>query len=124
MKKLDFDKTLLEAVDRALLAFGESPKEAIYYHLNKSFKLQREDIPEGTNQFSQALNTIFGPGAEVIEKLIVKNLYCKLNLSFEEKTNFEFVDYLSLAREIARREKQRLKVANSKRTRRSSLERK
>jgi len=103
MKKLDFDKTLLEAVDCALLALGESPRKAIYYHLNKSFKLQKEDIPEDTDKFSHALNTIFGPGAEVIEKLIVKNLYRKLNLNFEDKAGFEIDDYISLAREVAKR---------------------
>jgi len=117
MKRVDFDKTLLEAVDHALLAFGESPRKAIYYHLDKSFKLQREDIPEDTDKFSHALNTIFGPGAEVIKKLIVKNLYSKLNLNFEEKGCFEIVDYISLAREIAKREQQRLKVTNRKRKR-------
>jgi len=122
MKKLDFDKTLLEAVDGALLTFGESPKKAIYYHLDKSFKLQRKDIPEDIDKFSHALNTFFGPGSEVIGKLIVKNLYSKLNLNLEEKARFEIVDYISIAREIAKREQQRMKVA--KRKRRNPLERK
>jgi len=124
MEKLDFDKTLLEAVDHALLTFGESPREAIYYHLNKSFKLLREDIPKGTNEFSQALNAIFGPGAQLIEKLIVKNLYCKLNLNLEEKNSIEFVDYISLAREMAKQEQKRLEVRRRKTKRRSPLERK
>jgi len=107
MKKLDFDQTLLEAVDCALLAFGEEPRKIIYYRLNNSFKLQKEDIPEDTDKFSDALNTIFGLGAEVIEKLIVRNLYSKLNLNFEGKASFEIDDYISLAREVAKREQQR-----------------
>jgi hypothetical protein len=110
MRKMDFEKTLLEAVDHALLTIGETPREAIYYHLEKGFRLRREDIPEDADEFSQALNNIFGPGAEVIERLIVKNLFGRLNLNFEEKTRFEFLDYVSLAREIARREKERIKV--------------
>jgi len=109
-EKMDFDKTLLEAVDHALLTLGESPRKAIYYHLNKRFRLQREEIPEDTDKFSQALNTILGSGAEVIEKLIVKNLYRKLNLNFEDKAGFEIDDYISLAREVAKREQQRLKL--------------
>jgi len=117
MKKLDFDKTLLEAVDHALLALGESPRKAIYYHLDKRFKLPREDIPEDTEKFTQALSTIFGPGADVIAKLVVKNLYSKLNMNFEDKTGFEIVDYISLAREIAKREQQRLSVSKRKRRR-------
>jgi len=104
---MDFDETLLEAVDCALLAFGEEPRKIIYYRLNKNFQLQKEDIPEDTDKFSDALNTIFGPGAEVIEKLIIRNLYSKLNLNFEEKASFEIDDYINLAREVAKREQQR-----------------
>jgi len=117
MKRLNFDKTLLEAVDHALLAFGESPREAIYYHLNKTFQLQREDIPDETDKLSYALNTIFGPGAQVIEKLIIKNLYSKLHLNFEEETRFEIANYIDLAREIAKRQQQ---MTTRKRKRRRS----
>jgi len=118
MKKLDFEKRLLEAVDHALLTIGETPREAIYYHLEKGFKLRRENIPEDADEFSQALNNIFGPGAEVIERLIVKNLFGRLNLNFEEKTRFKFVDYVSLAQEIAKREKQRIEIRTRRRRRR------
>jgi hypothetical protein len=121
MKRMDFNKTLLEAVDHALLSFGESPRKAIYYHLNKNFKLQREDIPEDAVRFSEALNAFFGSGADVIEKLIVRNLYNKLNLTLEEKNCLEIVDYISLARGIAKRE-QRLK-ARKLRKRRNPIER-
>ncbi len=110
MKRLDFEKTLLEAVDSALLSLGESPRQAVYYHLNKRFKLQREEIPEDASEFSQALNFIFGPGAEVIEKIIVRNLYSSLNLSFEEKTCFQYAESVSLARQLAKRERQRVKT--------------
>jgi len=123
MRKMNFDKTLLEAIDHALLTFGESPRRAIYFHLNQNFRLQREEIPVDTDKFAQALNMIFGPGAEVIEKLIVKNLYNKLNLSFEERASYEIVDYISLARELAKREQQREEAGKQKRRRRS-LERK
>lgn len=106
MKRMNFDKTLLEAVDHALLSFGESPRKAIYYHLDKNFKIQKENIPEEAEKFASALNAIFGSGATVIEKLIVKDLYQRLNLSFEEKKSFEIADYISLAREVAKRDKQ------------------
>lgn len=121
MKRLDFDKTFLEAVGHALLTFGESPRQAIYFHLNKNFRLQKEEIPRDADEFSQALNTIFGPGAELIEKIIVKNLYSKLNLNFEEKSRFEFVDYISLAREIAKREQQHLRARRRIKERRNPL---
>lgn len=106
MNKMKFDEKLLEAVDHALLSFGESPRKAIYYHLDKNFKIQKEDIPEETDKFTTALDALFGSGATVIEKLIVKDLYQRLNLSFEEKNSFEIADYISLAREVAKRNKQ------------------
>ncbi len=106
MKRMNFDKTLLEAVDHALLSFGESPSKAIYYHLDKRFKIQKEDIPEEADKFASALTAIFGSGATVIERLIIKDLYQRLNLNFEEKSSFEIADYISLAREVAKRDKQ------------------
>ena len=114
---MNFDKTLLEAVDHALLSFGESPRKAIYYHLDKSFKIQKEDIPEEAEKFASALNAIFGSGANVIGKLIVKDLYQRLNLSFEEKNNFKIADYISLAREVARRDKQQELIRRRERPR-------
>ena len=117
MKRMDFDRKLLQAVDQALLSFGDSPRKAIYYHLNKNFKLQRKDIPEEADKFSSALNAFFGTGAEVIEKLIVKDLYQRLNLSFEEKTSFEIADYINLAREVAKREQQRSQIVRRKKRR-------
>jgi len=118
MNRMKFDKTLLEAVDHALLSFGESPRKAIYYHLDKNFKIQKEKIPEDAEKFASALNALFGSGATVIEKLIVKDLYQRLNLSFEEKSSFEIADYISLAREVAKRDKQQESVRREKPRRR------
>ena len=95
--KSNFKKSLLKAVEDGLLALGESPKEVIYYYLKANFQLKREDIPEEAEQFDKALNSIFGPGAEIIERYIVKDLYQQLKLNFEEKEDFGFVDYLRQA---------------------------
>lgn len=100
MGNLNFDKNLLEAVDCGLLSLGENPRKAIYFHMKRSFQLQRESIPKETDEFSRALNTIFGPGAEIIEKYILKELYQRLELSFEEKEGFTFVDYVREAEKL------------------------
>jgi len=92
MAKSDFEKKLLIAVDYGLLALGENNRTAIYYHLEKSFRLEREKISNNPEEFSQALHSIFGPGAEVIEKFIIKDLYSRLGLNFEEETSSEFID--------------------------------
>lgn len=88
---------MLRAVDDGLLLLGETPRKAIYYHLNEKFQLERKNIPEEIEEFAQALNAIFGSGAELIEKFIVKELYRRLKFNFEEKTNSEFANYVRQA---------------------------
>jgi len=104
---VNFEKTLLRAVDDGLLLLGETPRKAIYYHLDEKFQLERENIPEEIEKFARALNAIFGSGADVIEKFIVKELYRGLNFNFEEKMNFEFADYVRKAEQTASDVKQR-----------------
>jgi len=103
MGNLNFEKNLLEAVDHGLLSLGENPRKAIYFHLKRNFQLQRESIPKETDGFSQALNNIFGPGAKIIEKFILKELYQRLKLNFEEKESFTFADYVREAKKVAGR---------------------
>jgi len=95
--EVNFKKTLLRAVDSGLLLLGETPRKAIFYHLNEKFQLERENILEKLEEFTQALNAIFGSGAELIEKFIVKELYHGLKLHFEKKMNFGFADYVRQA---------------------------
>jgi hypothetical protein len=104
---VNFENTLLRAVDDGLLLLGETPRKAIYYHLHEKFQLERENIPEEIEEFARALNAIFGSGAEVIEKFIVKELYRGLKFNLEEKMNFEFADYVRKAERTASDMKQR-----------------
>jgi hypothetical protein len=98
--KSNLKKSLLRAVEDGLRVLGKSPREAIYYYLKTNFQLKREDIPEETEQFDKALNSIFGPGAEIIEKYIIRDLYHRLKLNFDEKEDFVFVDYVRQAQLI------------------------
>jgi len=109
MINLNFEKNLLEAVDCGLLTLGENPRKAIYFHLKRGFELQRESIPKETDGFSQALNTIFGPGAQIIEKFILKELYRRLELNFEEKEGFTFADYVREAKKLTGKKEARLR---------------
>lgn len=113
MGNLNFEKNLLDAVDDGLLSLGENPRKAIYFHLKKSFQIQRESIPEETDEFSQALNTIFGPGAKIIEKYILKELYQRLELNFEEKKGCTFADYVTEAKKLAGRKKRSRRKAQT-----------
>ena len=73
----EFDGALLAAVDEGLLVIGDGVAHVIYHHIEKSFNVRREEIPE---------------------KLIAKKLYYKLGLSFEEHDSWTLVDYADPAR--------------------------
>jgi hypothetical protein len=85
---------LLAVVDESLSSLGDSPKQAILFHLECSFKIKKERIPENITEFTKALEKVFGPGASYLEKLIVKRLNEKLGLECEdaERWNLECVN--------------------------------
>jgi len=87
----NFSKILLRAVEEGLSSLGDSPKQAIFFHLEASFKIKKEHIPANLTEFARALERIFGPGASYLEKLIVKRLYEKLDLEFEDLESWDFL---------------------------------
>jgi hypothetical protein len=100
----NFRQTLFEAVDEGLLMLGESGRNAVYFHLQNLYSLKREDISEKPETFAESLRKLFGIGAEVIEKAILKRLYLKLGLSYEEKKNYSFMACLNDVRHLANQE--------------------
>jgi hypothetical protein len=86
MTPIDFDKILLSAVEESLsTTLGNSSKQAIFYHLESSFKIKRENIPSNLNEFENALEGIFGPGAPYLEKVIAKSLLQKLGIENQKE---------------------------------------
>lgn len=101
MKETAFEKILLDAIDDALASLGESVRQAIYFHLEKKFKIAKSEIPNRVDDFAKGLEKIFGLGAHFIEILIMKNLYEKIGepLEWEENKEFSFVGYVAAARQ-------------------------
>jgi len=94
----NFSKLLLAAVDESLSSLGDSSKQAIFFHLESSFKIKRENIPTNLTEFSKALEGIFGPGATYLEKMIAKHLHEKLGLGFEDIESVDFPECVDNAR--------------------------
>lgn len=97
MPSNSFSKLVLAAVDESLSSLGDLSRQAIFFHLEASFKIKRENIPSSLTEFSEALEGIFGPGASYLEELIARRLYGELGLAFEgtECTNLsECIDIL------------------------------
>jgi hypothetical protein len=86
---------LPKIVDETLeRAFKEDAAKIICAHIENNCNLKLEEIAEKPEVFSAGLEMLLGSGAPVIEKLILKNLYRKLRLKFEEKKSYEFSDYV------------------------------
>ena len=100
MPKREFEKLLLEAVDESLSTLGESSRQAIYFHLQRSFNISKEDIPRKIDVFAEAIEKVFGLGADFLEILIMKRFHEKVggNLNIRHTTNFAFADYMVAAK--------------------------
>ena len=94
-----FEELLLEAVDEGLSSLGDSPKQAIYFYLEKTFKIKKMDIPNKIDEFANAIEKIFGYGAKHLEIQIMKRLYEKVGRGFEyfpEKDDLLFTEYIEV----------------------------
>jgi hypothetical protein len=113
MSKRDFDKLLLEAVNKGLSSLGESSKQAIYFHLEKSFNVKKQEIPFKIEAFANGIEKIFGLGANFLETIIVKSLYGKIGEVFEwhESTDLTFTEYVAMAKRSFLEKKRAKKIA-------------
>ncbi len=98
MPQNHFKEVLLAAIDEGLSSLGDSPRQAIFYHLEASFQLRKDDIPMNLTGFTQALERIFGTGTPYIETIITKSLYAKLGLNFQDIQDADLVQSVDNAR--------------------------
>lgn len=107
-----FEKLFLEAVDEALASLGDSAKQAIYFHLEKKFKIRKSEIPHRVEEFAKGLEEIFGFGAQFIEILVMKRLYERIGqpLEWDESKELMFAEYIIAAkRSFAKRKHEKPK---------------
>lgn len=68
------DKIILEVIDKGLNVLGESPKQAIWYYLENSLKIKRDNVPEHVEEFEKALQNFFGIGYGFLKNILIENL--------------------------------------------------
>ena len=78
-----FYKIFEEAIDEAFSSLGEPTRKAIYIHLKDSFGIAKSEIPYRINDFSDALEKIFGPAARNLEILCIKNIQAKARIDYK-----------------------------------------
>jgi hypothetical protein len=82
-----FDEYLIEAIDKALTSLGAPVKNTVYFQLENSFNIPKNNIPNQISKFSDVMHKIFGLGASRLEVMFMKNLHSKI------KVNFELAEY-------------------------------
>ncbi len=99
--KTNFDNLVIKAIDEALFSLGESVEQAIYFHIQSKFKVERTEIPSKLEEFQGALEKIFGTGARYIEIMIMKNVYAQIGqpIMIENGKELEFLRYMNAARD-------------------------
>jgi len=95
-RKGNFKKFLIEAVDNVFSSLGDSCKQAIYFHLKDCYNISKHEIPYRIEDFADALEKIFGPGAKLIEVEIMRALFAKVqDFSYSPKQeDLSFTSYV------------------------------
>jgi hypothetical protein len=74
----EFDRLVLEAVDQAFQSLGGGVTQALWYYIERTAGLRREEVPQRMEELFVALDRLLGPGALVLKRLIVRNLHSRL----------------------------------------------
>ncbi len=90
MDEAKFKENLNQAINEALSSLGASTKQTMIYHLENSFGLNINDLASNLEGFEEALKSIFGNGAGMIEKLILRQFADQLEteIIIDKETEF------------------------------------
>jgi CRISPR/Cas system endoribonuclease Cas6 (RAMP superfamily) len=96
----ELDRLLVESLDESFAAIlGEIPKKTLFDFLEKNRAITKNRIPEKLNEFTTAMETVFGATAsKVLESIVVKGLYSKLALTYIERPDWRLLDYMTEAK--------------------------
>ena len=78
MKK--YKDRILSCVDRGLDHLGENVKHVIYWHLEHEFGVKKDKIPDKPKEFIRGLEGMYGLGATIIERSIVREIVSEFEI--------------------------------------------
>jgi hypothetical protein len=64
------EQAILECLDRGLSSIGESSRQALYWHVEHTYGVKRDDIPTHPDKFQASLESLFGVGAKILVRSI------------------------------------------------------
>jgi hypothetical protein len=99
-RQISYETAMTEAVDKSLSALGHSSKQAVYFHLENASKIEKQEIPCKIEEFTEAIEQLFGAGAKLIEMRIIEALHEKIQdfVYTPKKGNLTFTEYAASLR--------------------------
>ena len=99
-----FETAILDAVDESFAPFGSFGKQVIYLNLENTFKIKKQEIPYKIEEFTNAIEQIFGTGAKLIEIRIIEALHERNQdfTHFPKKGELAFAEYVDDLRSFLR----------------------
>jgi len=95
-------KRIFACIDAAFKELGPSVADALYFYLENSFNLKKNEVPRRIETFSKALQSIFGEGAKIIEKVCIKKLQQEFKINVVEE-GIGLVNAVEIIRKYARK---------------------
>jgi hypothetical protein len=90
-----FEQTVNQTVNDTLNEiFTETATRVIYQHLEMNYQVKPDNVAENIDTFKQGLEKFLSTGALAIEGIIIKRLYRRFKLKYENKKDWTFTDYI------------------------------
>jgi len=95
-----FNIAIIEAVEDGFSSFNNLDKEAVYLHLETAFKIKKQEIPSKIEEFSDAVEQMFGVGAKLVEIRIIEAIHSRIRefVFIPGKGDVDFKEYVASLR--------------------------
>lgn len=89
--------SILQCFNDGLDSIGSVSRRIVYMHLLQVRKLREEEIPDKPKEFLEVLKELFGQGAGILEKTIVRELKQAFNVTLGDNL-IEVLDLVKQSR--------------------------
>lgn len=99
-----YENTLSQTIDDVLSCLGAATKQTIYQHLKNHYGIDQDEIPYQIEDFTVAIEQIFGNVAQLIEIKIIERLHAKYKgfAYSPEKGELDFTEFIYSLQEYLR----------------------
>jgi hypothetical protein len=82
----DISPEILSCIESGISVFGKTAASMVLWDIRRQMKLNRYEISQNPEVFSESLNRIFAAGSYVIERRVVSEIVMKFKLPERDYT--------------------------------------